>query len=118
MPTDVRQITINHPSMLEIKFFSNEGRKDNKFQSNYFNDAFTVTEIIGTMVTIRNNQTNQIYKHHFTFIKPYQQPIIPVPSQPPKPPSNTKIKNNIHFAVPNLKTQTLKEKHLLELKDT
>ena len=50
--------------------FLKRGKKDNKFQSNYYNDHFTVTKATNTIVTIRNNKTNQVYDRHISFVKP------------------------------------------------
>ena len=45
------------------------GKKDNKFQSNYYCETFSVIETKNTMITVKKNDTNQIYKRHFTFFK-------------------------------------------------
>ena len=55
------------------KVLLKRGKKENKFQSNYFTDIFTVTQITGTMIKVKNDRTNQTYQRHFTFIKPYRQ---------------------------------------------
>ena len=56
------------------KVFLKRGKKDNKFQSisllRKHNDHFTVTKATNTIVTIRNNRTNQVYDRHISFVKP------------------------------------------------
>ena len=43
------------------KVFLKRGKKDIKLQSNYYNYHFTVTKATNTIVTIRNNKTDQVY---------------------------------------------------------
>ena len=46
------------------------GQKQNKHQSNYFNDEYTVTNVNNSMITVKSNSTGQSYRRHVSFAKP------------------------------------------------
>ena len=50
--------------------FVKRAKRDNKFQTNYLKDTFTVINIIGIQITVKNNQTDLILKRHISFLKP------------------------------------------------
>ena len=49
--------------------FLRGGKKDNKYQSHYFNDEFTVLNVKHNMVIVKNNNTGRQYARHVSFLK-------------------------------------------------
>ena len=45
------------------------GKKDNKYQSHYFNDEFTILNVKHKMVIVKNNNTGRQYARHDSFLK-------------------------------------------------
>ena len=45
------------------------GKKDNKYQSHYFNDEFTILNVKHKMVIVKNNNTGRQYARHVSFLK-------------------------------------------------
>ena len=49
------------------------GKRDHKFQTTYMSDEFTMTEVTGTQITLKNNRTQQTFKRHVSFVKLIQK---------------------------------------------
>ena len=51
-------------------------RKDNKFQSNFYHQPFTVKDKKGTMITVENKETGQQYTRNQSYLKLYKNPNL------------------------------------------
>ena len=60
---------LHHNFKIGDQVFLQRGKKGSKFQSNYYNDVYTIIDISNTLITIKNNKTNQCYKRHISFVK-------------------------------------------------
>lgn len=57
------------PIKVNSQVFIRRGVRNNKFQTTYLPDIYTVVTVNGTQITVKNNRTNIIIKRHISFAK-------------------------------------------------